>query len=523
MVDSIKPGTTYVKASSTHLTNYQEQATLQLIKYIMEDAKHELDKKDFGEVSKGNISNINWTNLNPVQKVIFGEFPVKYMKDWKWMNSFYKQQEVFFGQKIGDKKVTATPGGYSHYSQSDKSGFMQYITNKVKKKYGISKKDTWNPADIWLVWDIGKAKKIIDTAIDGNDDIKALNDKMRELLYHHQIVGISLKQVGTGPARWETVNLIGPDFTQVMSTTGTDAYKYGVSEIKLPLDLKEGYFTKSAVTGKPEGTEWKRNLAQLASEREDLFPGNPPTIPAGKAQSWSDLASAIIIKHGAKDRYKLIIKSGHTSGSKGANLRFEPEEIGGAARLGQSKASASTDLIAELGEHEGRTFNDWSNYPRTLAAWERHKGKYEKLVTYILTPGPSWPIQATGVGSGKEFVDYVTLLFAEVHNLALENPFALNEEGYEFGRGITSRMMVESTGELAKEDWGSDYRNAKVTSDRLRFNIVSKLMQVRCYYLLKKLSSRGKLGKTNLDKFVTLIMYMAQKKGKGFGPFGKIY
>ena len=60
---------------------------------------------------------------------------------------------------------------------------------------------------------------------------------LQKLLYHHQIVGISLKQVGSGPARWETVNLIGPDFTQVMSTTGTDAYKYGVSEINLPLGL----------------------------------------------------------------------------------------------------------------------------------------------------------------------------------------------------------------------------------------------------------------------------------------------
>ena len=260
---SINPNVPYDRKDSTTLTTMQEQATLMLIKYIMEEAHRELDLKDFGILNKAGteVEDITWNRYNAVQKIIFKKFPVKYMKDWKWMNSFYKQQEVFFGQSWGGKKVTPGPSGYTHFSQSDKSGFMQYITKKMAKKYGISKKDTWNPADIWLVWNLREAKKVIDTAIDKHDDIKVLNDKMRELFHHHMIVGISLKQVGS-TARWEEVNYMGSDFTEVMSTTGTDSYKYSVSEISLPLGLKQGYFTKSAVTGKPEGTEWKRKLAQ---------------------------------------------------------------------------------------------------------------------------------------------------------------------------------------------------------------------------------------------------------------------
>ena len=146
------------------------------------------------------------------------------------------------------------------------------------------------------------------------------------------------------------------------------------------------------------------------------------------------------------------------------------------------------------------------------------------MVNFIIQSTPQWPVTNAGISSGKEFIDNVSLLFTEVKNLSSEEPFALKEEGYEYGRGITSKMIADGDGKLAKEDWGTEYRKAKVSSDRLRFNVVSKLMEVRCYYLLKKLSTREYVdGVSNLEVWVTLIAYMAQKKGKGFGPFGKIY
>ena len=117
----------------------------------------------------------------------------------------------------------------------------------------------------------------------------------------------------------------------------------------------------------------------------------------------------------------------------------------------------------------------------------------------------------------------------------LENPFILNPGaevgiGFEFGPGIDVPDISDgsyfdpSEVKVATKDWGTEYRNAKVSSDRLRFNVVSKLMEVQCYYFLKKLSEREHVkGVTNLEVWVTLIAYMAQKKGAGFGPFSKIY
>ena len=110
-----------------------------------------------------------------------------------------------------------------------------------------------------------------------------------------------------------------------------------------------------------------------------------------------------------------------------------------------------------------------------------------------------WPIESTGVKSGKEFVDNVTHLFTEVRNLALQNPFILNPGaevgiGFEFGPGIDVPDISDgsyfdpSEVKVATKNWCSDYKKAKLSSDRLRFNVVSKLMEVQCYYFLKKLS-----------------------------------
>ena len=41
--------------------------------------------------------------------------------------------------------------GWTLFDRDDKNGFMNYITNLVKAKFGIAKKDAWNPADIWLI------------------------------------------------------------------------------------------------------------------------------------------------------------------------------------------------------------------------------------------------------------------------------------------------------------------------------------------------------------------------------------
>jgi len=70
---SINPNVPYDRKDSTTLTTMQEQATLMLIKYIMEEAHRELDLKDFGILNKAGteVEDITWNRYNAVQKIIF--------------------------------------------------------------------------------------------------------------------------------------------------------------------------------------------------------------------------------------------------------------------------------------------------------------------------------------------------------------------------------------------------------------------------------------------------------------------
>ena len=165
------------------------------------------------------------------------------------------------------------------------------------------------------------------------------------------------------------------------------------------------------------------------------------------------------------------------------------------------------------------------------------------MVNQITKTSPAWPIGVNSknadikVSSGVDFANNVTTLFKEVENLAKEEPDVLNKKGevvggYEAGPGIDKPIFYSEdyydpdVVDVKTIDWGTNYRNARLTSFRLRFNVVAKLMQVQCYYYLKKMSEKvddPATGETRLDKWITLVMYMAQKKGAGFGPFGKIY
>ena len=45
----------------------------------------------------------------------------------------------------------------------------------------------------------------------------------------------------------------------------------------------------------------------------------------------------------------------------------------------------------------------------------------------------------------------------------------------------------------------------------------SKLIQINFLYNFIMLGERG------MEKFITDLFFLAEKRGKGFGPFGKIY
>jgi hypothetical protein len=116
--------------------------------------------------------------------------------DTEWQDGFFEQQKT-----VADK-VPNNP----NFDFIREDGFMHDITTLVHD-LGISKKDTWNPADIWLVSNPQKQMKDLESSV----NVFELNAKLRGLFKDNKVVGISLKKMSGKEAKWELVNIKEPD------------------------------------------------------------------------------------------------------------------------------------------------------------------------------------------------------------------------------------------------------------------------------------------------------------------------
>lgn len=158
----------------------------------------------------------------------------------EWESTFFQQQLTTY-REVGNTR-------YGHYSRD--GGFMDYITSICKQKYGIAKKDTWNPADICLVSDLNKVKNTLkEKVLDDVTSLEEFNAILRDMFHERRIVGISLKKMSGRTAKWEPVNL------ENMDIFDDREYNFKLSDIDINLKTKgNGEFvnsdTKIVVAGK---------------------------------------------------------------------------------------------------------------------------------------------------------------------------------------------------------------------------------------------------------------------------------
>jgi hypothetical protein len=110
----------------------------------------------------------------------------------EWEETFFQQQKT-----VVDKVPNNT-----NFSYSRDDGFMEDISELVKD-FEIAKKDSWNPADIWLVDNPKEQMKVLSKS----KSIEEVNEKLRKLFKKNIIVGISLKKMSGKVAKWELVNV----------------------------------------------------------------------------------------------------------------------------------------------------------------------------------------------------------------------------------------------------------------------------------------------------------------------------
>ena len=277
----------------------------------------------------------------------------------------------------------------------------------------LSKKDAWDPADVWCVQNETQVIKQIKDAINETNDIEYLNTTLRTLFKERKVVGISLKKVASkeSVARYQEVNIE----KGVLFKSGKNP-TFDVDEIRCDFKLQ------------PDGTI-------KANDTRIYF----------KVKYTKEVLN-----------YTLTVRtSGRTY--RPGNLIFEFQEPGAAAQIGK----APVDLVVKAGKkHKIEINNDWHDFASSTVEFntdmKKYKDQFNKIKQHV----------KTNINNDNEFSDTMVKLFMD------------------------------------KENYGT--ANSKLMQLDFLVNILSK-------------------GDKELNKFITDLFFLAEKRGDGFGPFGKIY
>ena len=314
-----------------------------------------------------------------------------------WLNGLIAQQKTV-GQKL-------KAGRYNEFNRD--GGFMDFISKLVSEKFGIRKKDNWNPADVWVIKDERKCIEEIEESVSGSHPtIMELNEVMKRMWADKRLKGISLKAVSGKVARWEEVNVENLLFTE---------------------KNQEAVF------------ELDESMIKLSLKGRGVF---------------SSQDTIIKVKEGTRYEYKFQIKMN----SRGfSNLKFEPTMKGaGAARLGK----VPLDMLKTMMRADYKLIftNNNSEFPKTVEEFAKEQDKFLKMWKNIKNHCQ------TEIRTEEEFIN-----------------------------NFKEAFSVES-----------DVAN-------------SKLMQLQ---FLDMLYSKKK---DEYNELLTNMVFLAMKKGKYFGPLGKLY
>ena len=309
------------------------------------------------------------------------------------------------------KKINEVLKGAGHYKEFNREGgFMKFISKLVKDEFMIGRKDSWNPADVWVIRKGEKIEATLEKAAKGG--ITQLNHTMIQMWKKKILKGISLKAISGSKAEFEVVNVEEALFKKM------DNSVFELDKIEIPLNLVNGQF-----------------------ETQD---------------------SRIHLKEGQTK----LIKFQVTQNSKGFNnLKVEGTMIGaGAARAGKVPLDMMKSMMTNDYKNQGKNFstgqftNKWQDYPKTLAEFNKDKQIYIQM----------W----------KNIKDLV------------------------------------NSGIKTQQEFDASFQSAWSTQEDIAS---SKLMQLTFIHAILKMKEKPQ------KEFLTNLTFLAQKKGRKFGPFGKLY
>ena len=277
--------------------------------------------------------------------------------DDDWLHSYLAQSRVMF-EEFQEHK-------FKEYNRD--GGFMNFISGLVKKKFNISKKDTWNPADIWIIKGSPSIlQQEIKSSMEGlGQTIHELNTILRTKYKDRELIGISLKKTGK-TAHYEEVNMDG-------IIIDTKDYNYPCS----PKDFSSSFKIKS-----------------------------------GTGSFVQDVRLNINAPKESKD-FSFQIKANSPEKTGGGNLKFEATMKGaGSARLGKAPVAMLEKILHKIPSYKGgekgftNNYKD-SMYPATADAFNKVSSIWKNKIEHLLDEG-----MKSDIRDGNKIIENIALSYS---------------------------------------------------------------------------------------------------------------
>ena len=321
------------RVSESTMTRIQEIGTARVLRHAMRGAN-----KDLTTAAKIKQDKVLMKQLHFIFKKVGDVDEV----DNEWLHNFAQQNKVVL-DKIKRRD-------FQQFNRE--GGFMDYISEYLRKNFKITPKDNWNPADIWLIHNEAQKKRLIDdlkAPAEGQGVFKGrwrvsakLNQMFRDWFKSEELMGLSLKKVTSASAHWKVYNTNDAFFEDI----GSKFLKYESSQCYMDLTDKKGVRT-------------------FASQDTRLLVRDGPV--------------------GSGTIYDFQIKANSSSGFD--NLKYEPTERGmSAARMGKATVEYVENLLT-LYELTFKKSNSDPEYAKDADAFGKQRTKWVTRIDGLISKG----------------------------------------------------------------------------------------------------------------------------------------
>jgi len=266
---------------------------------------------------------LNDEKFHELEKIFDGNVP------YAWVVSFYKQQKRLI-EEFGKSH-------WGKFKYDEDNNFMEFIKDVLSEVTLDNRKvkySSWNPGDIWMIKK-GSEKSVKDfirrniKRSSRSQTLHELNALMRILIRKKELIGLSLKKVGKGDAKFIYVNI---------NISTKDTINDNLEELK---SLKDVVLDLS-LNNKNEFKDQQAKITLITGKDIQIKPQTP---------------------------------------NRKSNLAFETSIPGSGGRGGKAPVQMVLDLLPIK-----KTFkNDFDDYPKNATDFLKDVNKYLKMYNKIKT------------------------------------------------------------------------------------------------------------------------------------------